>query len=246
MAEGGLSDDPGISALSESPLASEPTLTVPSLASSPRAPDESDESSAHPFETFATPVEVSREALPLIGASDTSSTLPLKLPTKHHDVPAATPERQSTPDAAPADRVSSATAGSSGASPAAAPQSTSTIASAAEPGLGAAPFTPPHPTGRGAGLSGRRGARGLDHRGLPIPDYPRQSRLRREEGTVVLDVAVNAVGHVESVLIVSSSGYALLDAAAAIAIREAEFTPALLGGRPVGGTVRVPYRFRLD
>jgi protein TonB len=86
----------------------------------------------------------------------------------------------------------------------------------------------------------------LDSRGLPIPDYPRDSRRRGEQGTVVLDVEVSADGHVESVAIVSSSGYPRLDEAAALAIREAQFTPALLDGRAVGGTVRVPYRFRLD
>jgi protein TonB len=242
MAEGGLSDDPGVSALSETRFAPEQTAVISSPATAPPASDDGDESSESRFDEFAIRAEVPHEdLLPLIGLSDASSSLPAKLPPRHRAVATEQPESQSKP-AASEDGMRSEGGAPSVATVGAASASATTTNS----GIGADPFTPPHPTGRSAGLSGRRGGRGLDSRGLPIPDYPRKSRLRREEGTVVLDVGVNPEGHVESVLIVSSSGYPQLDAAAAFAIREAEFTPALLGGRAVKGTVRVPYRFRLE
>ena len=75
--------------------------------------------------------------------------------------------------------------------------------------------------------------------------YPREARLAREEGDVLLEFAVTERGTVASVAIVRSSGHASLDAAALKAARKATFTPAKVNGRPVAKTVRFALSFRL-
>jgi periplasmic protein TonB len=242
MAEGGLSDDPGVSALSDAPfIGNAPPAAAP--AATPFPVDDLEEFPADVAEAFAaTPAEAPHaDPVPPIGPDNASSVIPSKLPSKRR-------ARASAPSEPSAAGQVAAGGTPSPDDDAARVRVASTSASAASSatGIGAARYSPPHPAGRGSGLSGRRGARGVDSRGLPIPDYPRESRRRGEQGTVVLDVGVGPDGHVESVVLVSSSGYPRLDEAAAVAIREAEFTPAVLGGRAVGGTVRVPYRFRLD
>lgn len=77
------------------------------------------------------------------------------------------------------------------------------------------------------------------------PDYPRLARLRGEQGDVVLEIRVDARGAVDRVEVVSSSGFADLDAAAERAARAARFTPAKADGRPVASTARITLNFRL-
>lgn len=78
-----------------------------------------------------------------------------------------------------------------------------------------------------------------------VPVYPRRSRLRGEEGVVVLEATVDEFGRVADVRVALSSGYPGLDAAAVKALAEARFEPAEHGGRPVGSRVRLPLEFRL-
>jgi protein TonB len=110
-------------------------------------------------------------------------------------------------------------------------------------GLVAGPTTPP----RVAGGGGKRGERdGIDSRGLPIPDYPAESRLRGEEGVVMIDVEVLSDGTVGSVRIISDAGHPRLAMAAAEAIKSATFEPARVDGKPVVGHILIPYRFMLE
>ena len=78
------------------------------------------------------------------------------------------------------------------------------------------------------------------------PDYPKNARLRGEQGNVVLEFRVDATGAVESVSVVMSSGFPELDAAALRAVRQARFRPAESDGRPVASTARLTLSFRLD
>lgn len=80
----------------------------------------------------------------------------------------------------------------------------------------------------------------------PPPDYPRRARQLGFEGTVLLDVAVNAQGGVDAVAVAASSGYAMLDEAALGAVRHWIFKPARQEGRPVADRVLVPVRFVLS
>jgi protein TonB len=84
------------------------------------------------------------------------------------------------------------------------------------------------------------------YRTNPKPDYPIASQRRREEGVVVLNVAVDAGGTPTSISLERSSGHPLLDRAALDAVRRWTFEPARLGGVPRGSRVDVPVRFSLD
>ncbi len=80
---------------------------------------------------------------------------------------------------------------------------------------------------------------------LPRPEYPSASRRRGEQGLVVFDVRVNADGRATSMTLIEDPGHWRLVDSARRAIRAARFQPALRGGRPVAGLVRVPIRFVL-
>ena len=77
------------------------------------------------------------------------------------------------------------------------------------------------------------------------PRYPESSRRRGEEGTVEVEVAINASGRVDSVSVVSSSGYAALDAAARDAVARTKFVPAADGDRNVSSLARLKVAFVL-
>jgi len=78
------------------------------------------------------------------------------------------------------------------------------------------------------------------------PVYPSAARQAGVEGSVLLQVAVESNGRAGDVLLVSSSGSGLLDAAAMKAVRKWSFRPATINGQPTSGHVRVPVRFQLQ
>jgi periplasmic protein TonB len=80
----------------------------------------------------------------------------------------------------------------------------------------------------------------------PPPEYPRISQRRREEGTVLLWVAVAADGRPVDWRVERSSGHERLDQAALDAVAGWRFEPARRGLRPVAGSVLVPMEFRLQ
>ena len=106
-------------------------------------------------------------------------------------------------------------------------------------------------TGNGSGSAGGNGGTGSSPRfagqGLsnPPPRYPHLARQRGQEGQVVIRVRVSADGNARSVTVRQSSGYPLLDDAAAKAIRRWRFVPASFAGVAMAGTVDVPVTFRL-
>jgi protein TonB len=61
------------------------------------------------------------------------------------------------------------------------------------------------------------------------PTYPRQSRRKGEEGTVLLEVLVLPNGEVDDVRIKKSSGFPKLDKAAVHAVKKWKDSPAKLG-----------------
>lgn len=108
---------------------------------------------------------------------------------------------------------------------------------AAEPAL-----TPPNVAALAGPTTGPR-----PRAGNPKPDYPIQARNRSLEGRVVLRIAVSAAGVPERVDVLSSSGYAILDDAAAAKVRQSwRFEPATRGGVPVEGSIDAPIRFTLQ
>lgn len=84
------------------------------------------------------------------------------------------------------------------------------------------------------------------YRKNPEPPYPPAARRRRQEGLVVLTVAVNAQGRATRVELKQSSGFPLLDDAATRSVREWDFEPARLGTVALASEIEVPVRFQLS
>jgi len=80
----------------------------------------------------------------------------------------------------------------------------------------------------------------------PKPAYPAFAKRMRMEGTVLLKVLVSHEGTVLSLEVARSSGYEILDKAAAEAVRQWRFIPASRAFQPIDEWVQVPVAFRLD
>ena len=79
------------------------------------------------------------------------------------------------------------------------------------------------------------------------PPYPPRAARRGEQGTVMLRVDIGADGVPYAVAIEQGSGSTLLDRAARQhVLAKWRFHPAMLDGRPVAATARVPIAFSLD
>jgi len=72
--------------------------------------------------------------------------------------------------------------------------------------------------------------------------YPPSALKERKHADVVLNVTVDADGHVSKVDVVESGG-ADLDEAAVVAARQWTFVPAMRGDKPVASRIRVPFHF---
>lgn len=77
------------------------------------------------------------------------------------------------------------------------------------------------------------------------PVVPREARLNRWQGTVLLAVTVSPEGVPSLVELVRSTGYPLLDRAAIEAMWQWRFDPARRGGVPVEDRVAIPITFRI-
>lgn len=75
------------------------------------------------------------------------------------------------------------------------------------------------------------------------PRYPVESRRRKEQGTVELNLVLGLDGKVETISVAHSSGFARLDQAALDAVRRWRWAPTLRDGSPVKvrGTVEIPF-----
>jgi len=79
----------------------------------------------------------------------------------------------------------------------------------------------------------------------PKPVYPQLAKQMRMEGTVMLKVLVSRDGNARSVEIAHSSGYEMLDRAAAAAVKDWRFIPARRGDTPIDEWVQIPIAFHL-
>jgi periplasmic protein TonB len=79
----------------------------------------------------------------------------------------------------------------------------------------------------------------------PAPEYPASARRRRQQGLVLLEVAVTAEGRAARVALLHSSGVPALDEAALGAVRGWQFEPARSDGLAVACGIEVPVRFQL-
>ena len=74
-------------------------------------------------------------------------------------------------------------------------------------------------------------------------EYPVEMWNRDVEGSTLVRVLVNEEGGVDSVMVVESSGYAMLDSAAAQGARAMRFAPAVRRGEPLRVWARIPVHF---
>lgn len=81
---------------------------------------------------------------------------------------------------------------------------------------------------------------------LSPPKYPKSALQAGAEGKVLLELALDAKGGVQSVEVSESSGHAELDAAAVAAVETWRFNPAQDDGRAVATRIAVPVQFALD
>lgn len=80
----------------------------------------------------------------------------------------------------------------------------------------------------------------------PLPvTYPPQSRLRREQGRVVVKVLIGVDGRAQQTEVLTSSGYPRLDQAALASVRAGRFRPAQRGDAAQAAWYQVPVRFDL-
>jgi len=78
------------------------------------------------------------------------------------------------------------------------------------------------------------------------PQYPQLSRRRNETGKVALRFFIDETGMVVMREVERSSGYQLLDNAAAAGLSLCKFRPATFDGKPTGAWTRMEYVFRLE
>ena len=82
-------------------------------------------------------------------------------------------------------------------------------------------------------------------RGCRLPQYPKRSEEKGEEGTVVFRFLVGTDGKVQSAQLVRSSGFDRLDSAAKDAFMQCKFTPGTIDGVAQASWVKQPFTWRL-
>jgi protein TonB len=83
----------------------------------------------------------------------------------------------------------------------------------------------------------------IDYVRAPAPVYPRESTRKRERGTVLLRVMVDALGHPSQIQVERSSGFDRLDNAARDAVAKALFRPHEVNGVAQPAQVLIPIEF---
>jgi len=131
------------------------------------------------------------------------------------------------------------------------PEMKSPPSSLTTPFGGIAPIAPvvknnnPKPSPKGSGETVTPPQFGAAYLNNPKPEYPAFARRMRMEGMVMLKVLVSPLGTALKVEVAHSSGYEILDNAAAGAVRNWRFVPARHGDSPVDEWVQVPVAFSL-
>lgn len=128
------------------------------------------------------------------------------------------------------------------------PRQQATARPAAPPGAAAPAPNPgaPDPVGQGRALGPTSPPAPDERFARAAPPYPEMSRLRGEQGVVVLELAIGTDGRVVTVRVARSSGFGALDEAARRAAQDWRFRPALIEGQPTLATVQTSVQFRLQ
>lgn len=81
---------------------------------------------------------------------------------------------------------------------------------------------------------------------LCAPEYPDSAKAAGLQGKVYVKALVNKTGNVDSVLLLRTSGHAVLDEAALKAVPDCKFKPAVTSDKPVAVWVTFPIDFKPD
>lgn len=171
----------------------------------------------------------------------------LPAPIKHAIVPKAPVKKvvpKATPQKQPAPMISTSPAVSVPEMKAP-PSNLTTPFGGIVPVVKGTPPGPPQgpPQGRGEAIAPPEfGAAYLKN---PKPEYPVFARRMRMEGTVMLKVLVSRQGTAVKVEVAQTSGYEILDKAAAESVKNWQFVPARQGDKPLEEWVQVPVAFSL-
>ena len=80
----------------------------------------------------------------------------------------------------------------------------------------------------------------------PRPPYPLASRRMGEQGAVDLQLCLSQQGHVESILVMKSSGYWRLDQSAVETVKTWKFSAREISAASLSDCYRLPIHFRLE
>lgn len=78
------------------------------------------------------------------------------------------------------------------------------------------------------------------------PAYPAQAKRRQQQGTVWVDVRLDARGKQVELQLLRSSGVASLDQAALVAVKKWQFLPETQNARGVPSRVHIPIKFAIE
>lgn len=76
--------------------------------------------------------------------------------------------------------------------------------------------------------------------------YPRDSRINREEGRVLVRALISETGWTEKIELKQSSGYPSLDKAAMEAVANWRYTPGKRNGKPITMWLDIPLVFKMQ
>jgi periplasmic protein TonB len=212
----------------EAPAAPSPSLPAPSEpAAAVQQPAEQSQPETPRYPTAEVPEEIK---LPVIQEEESAPEMGQAAAPSTEPGPAFTPVTRGPEDAeGPGGPVTPRTRAAGPAGP-----------TAGGGTHGGSPGLPGGSAGPDAGLTTARPVSRI------APVYPRAARRLRQEGTVRVEVVIDASGRVVSAKLASSSGHPLLDRAAMEAVKAALFSPALRDGKAVATRQVQPIRFSLS
>lgn len=102
--------------------------------------------------------------------------------------------------------------------------------------------------GKGAaGGAGKQGGDKITPHAIDQPrSYPLEARNKGWEGTVKLEASLNKKGRIESIKLLQSSGYKILDDTAIRMVKKWRYKPVVKDGVPIDWTLRITIPFKLE
>ncbi len=101
--------------------------------------------------------------------------------------------------------------------------------------------------GKGTAGEGKQGGDKITPLAIDQPrSYPLEARSKGWEGTVKLEALLNKNGRIESIKLLQSSGYKILDDTAIRMVKKWRYQPVVKDGVPIDWTLRITIPFKLE